>query len=69
VAEALGGELFGVAAVFDEGRFEGGDLAVEEEVCLVDQADGGVSTDRRVGVVEPVGVEGPAFLIRQIVQI
>ena len=69
MAEALGGELFGVAAVFDEGGFEGGDLAVEEVVCLVDQADGGVGADRGVGVVEPAGVEGPAFLIRQIGQI
>jgi hypothetical protein len=38
-AQALGGELLAVAAAFDKGLFERGDLAVEQVVCLVDQAE------------------------------
>jgi hypothetical protein len=57
------GELFAVAAAFYEGFFQGGYLAVEEEVCLVDEADERVCADRRVGVVEPAGVEGLALVV------
>jgi hypothetical protein len=37
--KARGGELLAVAAAFDELSLKGGDLAVEEIVGLVDQAD------------------------------
>ena len=36
------GQLFGVAALLDEGLLEGGELLVEEVVGLVDEADDGV---------------------------
>jgi hypothetical protein len=34
-----GGELFAVAATFYEGFFQGGDIALDEEVCLMEEAD------------------------------
>lgn len=63
VGEAGGRELFAVATAFDEGFFECGDLPVEEEVGLVDEADEGVGADGGVGVIQPVGVEGVALLV------
>ena len=66
LGEAGGGELFTVAAAFDEGVFEGGDLAIEEEIGLVDEADERVGADGWVGVVEPRGVEEPAIGVGEI---
>jgi hypothetical protein len=46
-------KLLGVAAAFHKDLFESGDLAVEEEVRLVDQADECVRADRRAVAFEP----------------
>ena len=59
VAEAGGGEGFGVAAALDEGLLHGGDLLVEEVVGLVDQADEGVGGADGVGLIEPRSVDLP----------
>ena len=58
MGEAGGGELLAVAAALDELLFQGGDLAVEEVVGLVDEADEGVSPDGGIRVVEPGGRRG-----------
>ena len=63
LGEAGGGELFAVTAAFDKALFEGGNLVIEEEVSLVDQADERVGANGGIGVVEPLGVEGVALLI------
>lgn len=64
--EAGGGQLLGVAAVFDEGALESADLLVEEVVGLVNEAEGGIGPDRRVFVVQPAGVERAALRIGEI---
>jgi len=53
VSETLGGELFAVAAFFDEGLLHGDELLIEEKVCLVDQADEGVGAGGGVFVLQP----------------
>ena len=67
--KAGGGKLLAVAAVRDEGFFEGGNLLVKEVIGLVDKADGGVGPHGGGGVFEPVGVERPTLLIGEICQI
>lgn len=69
VGQAGGGELFAVAAVFDEGFFESGNLPIEQEVRLVNQADEGISADGGVRVVKPADIEGVAFVVGEIGQI
>ena len=69
VAQALGGELLGVAAAFDEGLLEGVDLLVEQVVGLVDQADHGIRPHSGFSVFQPRGVERPAFWVGEIRQI
>ena len=66
VSEAGGGELLAVAAAFDEGGFQRGDLLVEEVVGLVNEADEGVGADGRGGVLQPGGVELLALVISEI---
>ncbi len=53
LAQALGGKLLGVAALRNESGLERSNLAVEQIVGLVDEANEGVGADRRVGMVEP----------------
>jgi hypothetical protein len=69
VGESCSGELFGVAAPFHKALFERGDLAVEEEVRLVYQADECVRADSRVVAFEPPRVECGALLVFEIGQI
>ena len=49
------GQLFAVATLLDELSFQGFDLAVQQVVCLMDQADDGVRADFRAFVVQPSG--------------
>ena len=62
-------ELLGVATAFHKALFERSDLAVEEEVCLVDQADECVRAYRRVAAFEPARVKCKALLVVEIGQI
>ena len=66
IVEAGFGHLFADAAFLDEVFFQPPSLLVEEVVGLVDEADEGVGPHRRIGVVEPTGVEGVAVGIGQI---
>lgn len=54
-------QLLAVATALDELLLQGGNLAVEEVIGLVDEADEGVSPDGWVGVVEPPGVKSRAL--------
>ncbi|MFN0128803.1 MAG: hypothetical protein ACKV19_19200 [Verrucomicrobiales bacterium] len=67
--ESGGGELLDVAATFDERLFHRRNLAIEQEIRLMDQTDGGIGADGRVSVFQPRSVQTPALLISQISQI
>lgn len=67
--QAGSSQLLAVAAFVNEGRFQSSDLAVQQKVCLVDQADQRIGADSRVFVVKPRGVELPALGVREIRQI
>ena len=69
MGEPCRGQLLGVAAAFHKALFERGDLAVEEEVRLVDQADECIRADRRVVAFEPACIERKALLVVEIGQI
>ena len=69
VGEPCCRKLLGVAAAFHKALFERGDLAVEEEVRLVYQADECVRADRGVAAFEPARVEPKALLVVEIGQI
>ena len=62
-------KLLGVAPAFHKALFERGDLAVEEEVRLVYQADECVRTDHRVAAFEPARIKRKALLVVEICQI
>ncbi len=64
-----GGELLAVSALINKGRFQTGDLAVEEEVRLVDDADQRIGANGGVFVVKPGGIECPALGVGEISQI
>ena len=69
VGEPCCRKLLGVATAFYKALFERGDLAVEEEVRLINQADECVRADRGVAAFEPARVEPKALLVVEIGQI
>jgi hypothetical protein len=58
--------LLRIPAILHERLFQRGDLAVEEEIRLVDEADRGIRADRRVAVLQPAAVKAPALLVGEI---
>ena len=56
-------ELLAVPATLDEFLLEPTKLLIEQEVCLMDQADNGVGANFRIRVLKPVFVEFPSLLI------
>jgi hypothetical protein len=61
--EPFGRQLLGISALLNEGRFQRHNLAIEQEIGLMDQADDRIGPHRRFGMLQPRRVKRPPLLV------